>query len=142
MGEYIIAHDVGTSCNKALLVDMNGVPVASSIDYYEIKYPKPNYAEQDPDDWWRSVCKTTKEVLEKSKVKKGEILGITFSNQMLGIVPVNKNGKLRDAIIWLDNRAIKEAEMMMKKFISSKVFASSCWCTINRKRWNAKTSLA
>ncbi len=121
IGEYIIAYDVGTSWNKALLVDNNGVPVASSIDYYEIKYPKLNYAKQDPDDWWRSICKTTKEVLEKSKFKKEEILGNTFSNQMLGIVPVNKNGRLRDAIIWLNNRSIKEAEHMMKKFISSKI---------------------
>lgn len=123
MGEYIIAYDVGTSCNKALLVDANGTPIASSISYYEIKYPKPNYAEQDPDDWLRSICKTTKDVLEKSKIKKEEILGITFSNQMLGIIPVNKDGKLRDAIIWLDNRAIKEAENMMRKFVSPKIFA-------------------
>lgn len=123
MGEYIIAHDVGTSCNKALLVDINGIPISSSIEYYEVKYPKVNYAEQDPDDWWRAICKTTREVIEKSGVKKNEIIGMTFSNQMLGIVPVNKYGKLRDAIIWLDNRAIKEAEVIMKKFINSKIFA-------------------
>lgn len=35
----------------------------------------------------------------------------------------HKNGRLRDAIIWVDNRAIKEAEHMMKKFINSKIFA-------------------
>lgn len=123
MGGYIIAHDVGTSCNKALLVDIEGTPIASSIDYYEIKYPKPNYAEQNPDDWLKSIVKTTKEVIEKSKVKKEEILGLTFSNQMLGIIPVNRDGKLRDAIIWLDNRATKEADWMMRKFISPKIFA-------------------
>ena len=123
MGGYIIAHDVGTSCNKALLVDIEGIPITSSIDYYEIKYPKPSFAEQNPDDWLIAIIKTTKEVVEKSKVKKEEILGLTFSNQMLGIIPVNKEGKLRDAIIWLDNRATKEAEWMMRKFISSKIFA-------------------
>lgn len=123
MGEYIITHDVGTSCNKALLVDINGVPIANSIEYYDVKYPKQNFAEQNPDDWWRAICKTTKDVLEKSGVRKEEILGITFSNQMLGIVPINKSGYLRDAIIWLDNRAIKEANFVMRKFISSKIFA-------------------
>ena len=36
MGEYIIAYDVGTSCNKALLVDKNGVPIGSTIESYPI----------------------------------------------------------------------------------------------------------
>lgn len=123
MGEYIIAHDVGTSCNKALLVDKNGIPINSSIEPYPIYYPEVNFAEQDPDDWWKAVCKTTKDLIKKSGVKKEEIVGLTFSNQMLGIVPVNKSGKLRNAIIWLDNRAVKEADYMMKKFINSKIFA-------------------
>lgn len=123
MGEYIIAYDVGTSCNKALLVDKNGIPIGSSIESYPIYYPDVNFAEQNPDDWWEAVCKTTKNLLENTKVKKEEVIGMTFSTQMLGIVPVDKNGKLRNAIIWLDGRAIKEADYMMKKFISSKIFA-------------------
>ncbi len=69
------------------------------------------------------ICKTTKELLEKCSVKKEEIVGISFSNQMLGIVPVNKGGHLRRAIIWLDERATKEAQWMMRKFINEKVFA-------------------
>lgn len=123
MGEYIIAHDVGTSCDKALIVDKNGIPIYSSQESYPIYYPNVNYAEQDPDDWWKAVCKTTKSLIEKSGIKKEEIIGLTFSNQMLGIVPVDKIGKLRNAIIWLDSRADKEASWMMKKFINSKIFA-------------------
>lgn len=123
MGEYIIAQDVGTSCNKALLVDEFGNVLDYTIETYPIYYPQIGYAEQDPDDWWRAVCKTTRELILKTKVKKEEIVGMTFSNQMLGIVPMNKNGKLRNAIIWLDERAIKEADYMMRKFISPSIFA-------------------
>lgn len=123
MGEYIIAYDVGTSCNKALLVDKNGVPISSTIESYPIYYPQINYAEQNPDDWWDAVCKTTRDLMNTCGVKKEEIIGMTFSTQMLGIVPVDKNGKLSNAIIWIDSRAIKEADWMMKKFINSKIFA-------------------
>ena len=123
MGEYIISHDLGTSSNKALLVDERGGVIDYTTETYPIHYPKIGYAEQNPDDWWRAVCKTTRELLEKTGIKKEEIVGMTFSNQMLGIVPMNKDGKLRDAIIWLDERATREAESMMRKFINSKVFA-------------------
>jgi len=53
-------------------------------------------------------------------IKKEEIIGMTFSTQMLGIVPVDKNGKLSNAIIWIDSRAIKEADWMMKNLLIPK----------------------
>ncbi len=123
MSQWIIAHDVGTSSNKAVLVDPNGCVRDSVTDKYPVSYPQPDWAEQDPEDWWRAVCVCTRQLLEKTNVSPSSILAMTFSPQMLGIVPMANEGALRPAIIWLDNRASHQAQKLMRKFGSGRVFA-------------------
>jgi len=124
MAEYIIAHDVGTSGNKAVLVDTEGSVHGRRSESYRTDYPKPGWAEQEPADWWKAVTQTTKLLLEETGVSPKDVLCVTFSTQMLGIVPMDsQGGPLRPAIIWLDNRAGKQAGRMMRKFISAGVFA-------------------
>ena len=49
---------------------------------------------------------------------------MTFSTQMLGVVPVDVEGQpLRPGIIWLDGRAGKQAQQVMRKILGPKVFA-------------------
>ncbi len=124
MAKYIIAHDVGTSLNKAVLVDMEGQVHGKCSEPYKVHYPKADWAEQEPEDWWNAVTRTTKLLLEESGVSTSDILCVTFSTQMLGIVPIDSEGiPLRRAIIWLDNRACRQAQIMMRKFIDARIFA-------------------
>ncbi|MFQ6090274.1 MAG: FGGY-family carbohydrate kinase [Candidatus Bipolaricaulia bacterium] len=123
MKGFIIAHDVGTSCTKAVLVDVNGNVIDSVSEEYRVYYPRPGWAEQEPEDWWGAVAKTTTLLLEKAAILPRDVLAMTFATQMLGIVPMGGEGALRRAIIWLDSRATREAERLMRRFISAKVFA-------------------
>ena len=54
--KFILAHDLGTTGNKATLFDSQGQVKAGHFCGYKTDYPKPNWAEQDPEDWWRAVC--------------------------------------------------------------------------------------
>jgi len=124
MGEYILAHDVGTSANKAVLVDTGGGVRGTCSETYPVSYPRADWAEQDPEDWWRAVSATTKRLLEQTGVSPREVLCLTFSAQMLGIVPMGSDGRhLRPAIIWLDNRACRQAESVMRRFGHARLFA-------------------
>ena len=125
MTKYIIAHDVGTSGNKAVLVDTSGRVQATSHVPYPIHYPCPDWAEQDPEDWWHAVATTTREVLDKAQVNPADVLCVVHTTQMLGIVPMGKNNRpLRPAIIWLDARAPEQAERIMRKFGHRRLFAA------------------
>jgi len=117
MGNYILAHDVGTTGNKAALFDKKGVMVASAYYPYPTHYVKPTWVEQSPEDWWRAVCDSTKEVLEKAKIFPQEIATVSFSGQMMGALPVDKSGNhlRKRAIIWADSRAHKQAKEILKK---------------------------
>jgi xylulokinase len=124
MDKYIIAHDVGTSGNKAVLVDTQGQIRGKCFAPFEVHYPKACWAEQEPADWWRAIVRTTRELLAQTGVSPGQILCVTHCTQMLGIVPVSsKTGSLRRAIIWLDGRASTQAQWMMRRFIDARVFA-------------------
>ena len=55
MAKYIIAHDVGTSGNKAVLADTEGRVHGKCFEPYQTYYPSPGCVEQEPADWWRAV---------------------------------------------------------------------------------------
>lgn len=135
MSPFFLAHDAGTSGNKAVLVDSNGKVHATAFLAYPTHYPHPDWAEQDPEDWWRSVVGTTRQVIEKSGVSPHEIIGITHTTQLLGIVPMHADSSipLRPAIVWLDGRAPHQAEKIMRKFISPKVFAAIAGAELSGK---------
>ncbi len=134
MTKYIIAHDVGTTNNKAVLVGVEGKVHGKVIHPFATKYPEPGWAEQDPEDWWSAVTTGTKQLLSETGVSPADILCLTFSTQMLGIVPMDKNGMaLRHGIIWMDNRASEEATYMMNKFLGPSVFAAIAGAEIGGK---------
>jgi len=103
---YIITYDIGTEGTKTTLVTTEGKTIISRYKSYGVNYTHPGWAEQNPDDWWRAICKTTRNIVAESKISPKSIIAICASSQMLGVVPVDSNGKpTRPAIIWLDTRA-------------------------------------
>lgn len=123
MANYILAHDIGTSSDKAVLVDFNGKIIATATSAYDTMYPYPAWVEQVPDDYWNAVCISTKQLLHDNKIKPEEIKGIVFTTQAMGLIPVDDEGKvLYNNITWVDGRAEKQAQAIMKKFGGKKIF--------------------
>jgi xylulokinase len=116
MGRYILAHDIGTTGNKATLYDDQGSLLNSAFHGYATKYDQVGWAEQNPEDWWEAVCATSHELLKISDVGRDEIACIVFSGQMMGCVPVDQTGHpIRDAIIWADQRSVEQARWIAER---------------------------
>jgi xylulokinase len=131
MATYIIAHDVGTSGNKAVLVDTEGGVHGKFFVPYQTYYPKPGWAEQEPADWWNAVTESTRQLLKQTGVASKNILCMTFATQMLGVIPMDHQGiPLRRAIIWMDNRAGHQADRLMRKFLGPGFFALVAGATL------------
>lgn len=114
MAQYLIAHDLGTSGNKATLFTVDGKLVTSCVIPYDVHFFGQNYAQQNPDDWWNAVCLATKRILEG--ISPSEVAAVSFSAQMQCCLMADKDGKpLRPAIIWADQRASKEAGQLEKE---------------------------
>ncbi len=105
MGNLILAHDLGTSGNKATLYNFNGELVASNTHTYDTLTPANGFVEQDPQEWWRAVCESTKKMIQDALIRPSQIDCVTFSGQMMGCIPVDKDGNhLYHALIWADTR--------------------------------------
>lgn len=116
MTRYILAHDLGTTGNKATLYDDAGQLRGSQFYAYTTQYDRTGWAEQNPDDWWSAVCTTTRQLLADTGVDGGEIACITFSGQMQGVVALDEAARpLRPAIIWADQRATAQANRIAEK---------------------------
>ncbi len=112
----VIGYDVGRGGCKALLADMGGRPLAVSFSPYPINHPFPGWAEQDPEDWWRAVCRCTRELLEESGSEAGEVRGLGFAGQMADTIPLDSAGEpLSPMVLWLDNRAEEQARSIIRR---------------------------
>jgi len=124
MPRYVLAHDVGTTGNKATLYDEDGALVRGAFLPYATSYPRSGWAEQNPEDWWRSLCLNTVRLLRESGVSSADVACIVFSGQMMGAVPVDVQGRpVRDAIIWADMRAVDQAAAVAERIDPRRVYA-------------------
>ncbi len=132
--QYIISHDVGTSSNKAVIVGLDGKIEAYCTEAYSISYPKINWAEQNPEDYWDAVCKSTRRVLKKTGISPSDIAGVVFTTQTIGIIPMGKDKKnIYPAIIWMDGRASKQADEIMNKFGGKRLFSTIAGTALSGK---------
>ena len=123
---YILAHDLGTSGNKATLYSEEGAQVASSTVAYATRFFNGTWAEQAPEDWWRAVCDSTRELLAQAAVVPADIAVVALSGQMMGCTPVDKGGRaLRPSILYCDQRATREAAALLDQ-ISMRDFYGIC----------------
>jgi xylulokinase len=98
----LVGLDVGTTGAKALAITPTGEVVARAGAGYPLSTPRPGWAEQDPEDWWRAA----QAVLAELRV---EPAAIGLSGQMHGLVALDSRDRvLRPAILWNDQRTAAE----------------------------------
>lgn len=114
MAKYVIAHDLGTSGNKATLYGLDGRLVKSTVFSYSLFTGPGNVAEQDAKDWWRAVCETTKQLLDE--IDSADVAAVSFSGQMMGCLCVDDRGEpLRNALIWADMRSVEQEKKLRER---------------------------
>ena len=112
----IIAHDLGTTGNKASLHTDDGKMLQHCTVPYPAHFASGGVAEQNPMDWWEAVGQATKKLTQMANVSANEITGIGISGQMMGAIFLDENyNPTRDAIIWADFRAQKQSDYLIEK---------------------------
>ncbi len=103
----LVGLDVGTTAVKGLAVGPDGTVLARAEVGYPLSTPRPGWAEQDPEDWWRASAA----VLERLAADAGTPAGIGLSGQMHGLVALDTADQvLRPAILWNDQRTAAECQ--------------------------------
>ncbi len=105
----LLGIDLGTSGVKVLILDTEGNTLSVSKSGYEVRSPKPGWAESDPDSWWHATKTAVQAAI--AQVPHVGITAIGLSGQMHGVVPTDKAGRpTRAALLWADTRAEEELQ--------------------------------
>src|SRR6266540_7072969 len=104
----LVGLDVGTTGVKAVAIAPDGAVVATAEEPYELSTPRPGWAEQNPEDWWRAS--------ERALGALPAATAIGLSGQMHGLVVLDEHDRvLRPAILWNDQRTAAECAEMEER---------------------------
>jgi xylulokinase len=125
---YYLGIDIGTTGTRAVLINEQGRVIGGrSADHEPISSPFPQWAEQNPEDWWTAAKLAVSKVLQATKVKSDEVHSIGLSGQMHGLVLLDKNHQvLRPSIIWCDQRCQVEADAITNTVGYDKLIEITC----------------
>jgi xylulokinase len=109
-GPYVIGCDVGSQGTNAALYAADGTLVASAYEPYDVQFPHPTWAEQDPRLWTAALHATIARLLREVPEGPSAVKGLSFGSQLDGMVVCDAAGEpLRPAMIWMDRRAEAQA---------------------------------
>lgn len=111
----VLSFDFGTGGVKASLFNETGMRLGSAFKEYETFYTIDGFHEQNPEDWWRAIINSIKELLLTNSSE--DIVAIGLSGHSLGVVPIDENGNLlcEKTPIWSDTRAISQSKRFFKE---------------------------
>ncbi|MEI8190950.1 MAG: FGGY family carbohydrate kinase, partial [candidate division NC10 bacterium] len=113
--DTILTFDLGTTGCKVCLWDAEGALLSSTDHGYPIHHPKPDWAEQDPEDWWRAAVTAGRRCLAGQEPSR--IAAIGLSSQREGVVPIGRDGTpLSHCIIWMDRRCREQSVRLGEEF--------------------------
>lgn len=153
---YVIAYDIGTTGVKTCLFELGETLRLLSGEYegYGLYIMPDGGAEQDADEWWEAMRKSTRRLIAKTGVDPKEIGGISFCSQMQGLVLVDEKGNaLRRPMSYMDQRAGREfaecqshgitvsgvnAGMLVKSLVRTRAASTSVKDPLWKYKWVQK----
>jgi xylulokinase len=113
---YFLGLDIGTSGVKAALVDERGKVKGAATAPHPLLTPRPGWAEQRPEDWWKSTTRAIASLLRTTKVKPNRIASVGLSGQMHSSVFLDASNRvIRPALLWCDGRTTEECRAITSR---------------------------
>lgn len=105
----ILAHDLGTTGDKASLHEDDGTLVAAVTVSYDSHFAAGGVAEQDPEAWWSAAVAATRALLAHERAAPRAVSAVSFSGQMMGAVFLDERFRpVAPAMIWADTRSSRQ----------------------------------
>jgi FGGY-family pentulose kinase len=121
MRDHLVAVDIGTGSARAGVFDRSGRLIAKAKHPILMFRPKEKHAEHDSEDIWAATCRAVKEALAEAGITADRIVAIGF-DATCSLVARDRDGNqlsvsttgsdAQDTIVWLDHRAIREADLL------------------------------
>jgi gluconokinase len=101
--------DLGTTNARSIIFNEKGEVLGQAFKKLTLFNPQSDFAEQNPEEIWVSMIKTIKDCVKGSKLSANEIVAISFSARMHGMMMLDREGTpLTHLLTWLDRRATSQ----------------------------------
>jgi len=121
-----LTFDIGTTALKTALIDDQGRALAVHAAEYTPRAPRPDWAEMDPETYWRSAKEGVQAVLARAGARPSELAAIGFSSQGQTFIPIDAAGRpLHPAIVWVDLRAQEIVDAWAAEWLSAEEYRRS-----------------
>lgn len=133
--KLLIGLDIGTTALKAAVFDTAGKLLAVSTQEYTLITPQVNYVEESGEVYWNAFKDAVADLKAKCPMSEKDEAALAISAQGETLFFMDKNGNLlRNAIVWMDNRAQEEAKALKERFgdetcfhVTGQVSFEPCW---------------
>jgi xylulokinase len=113
----LIGCDIGTSAVKSILTSAGGELLGRSVTEHTMHRPRPGWAENDPEDWYRGVAATVRALIADARVDAGRVAAVGIVAQREPVVLIDRTGRsLTPSISWTDRRTAVEAREVSDRF--------------------------
>ena len=119
---------MGTGGTRALIVDERGKLIASATEEHTpFVSPKIGWAEQSPEDWWRTCTIAVTGALARADLRGDDLACVGFSGQMHGAVMLDGNDQVvRPALIWCDVRTEDQCQELAGRIGAERLIKLTC----------------
>jgi len=115
----ILGIDIGTTAVKAVLLDDRAQTIAEAEAQHHLHAPRPGWAEEVPEDWWRGAVAAVRRALDGRHPK-----AVGVSGMVPALVVLDAAGRpLRLSIQQNDARAVDEIRWFRERFPEDELFS-------------------
>jgi xylulokinase len=116
LAPYMMGIDLGTTTCRCAIFDLRGTELASAYREIAVRYPRPLWAEVDPESWWSSTVEVVREALDRSRITPDQLAAVGLSGLMHAPVLLDGDGQpLIPAMLWMDQRCAAQCEAMSRE---------------------------
>ena len=133
--KLLMGLDIGTTALKAALFDTAGNLLAVTTREYQLITPQVNYVEESGQVYWDAFRDAVAALRAARPFAEEDEVALAISAQGETLFFLDEQGEmLRNAIVWMDNRAMDEAQALKDRFgdetcyaVTGQVSFEPCW---------------
>ena len=117
MPRYVMAFDAGTTSNRCILFDEQGVVRAVAQKEFRQIFPKPGWVEHDANEIWSTQMGVAVEAMQKANATAEDIAAIGITNQReTTILWDRETGEpIHHAIVWQCRRTSETCDRLKEE---------------------------